>query len=122
MGSRGGTDGGSPCALGSRGGHSGAGPGVRGETDEGRGRVVEVSPLAGRPAPAAMLVNVPRLVSAYYTGRPDPAARAQRVVFGTSGHRGSALDGSFNEAHILAVTQAICRFRKQHGITGPLFL
>ncbi len=69
-----------------------------------------------------MLVNVPRLVTAYYTGRPDPAVAAQRVAFGTSGHRGSSLTLSFNEAHILAITQAICHYRSQHEITGPLFL
>ena len=69
-----------------------------------------------------MLVNVPRLITAYYTGRPDPAVRAQRVAFGTSGHRGSSFALSFNEAHILAITQAICQYRKQERITGPLFL
>jgi phosphoglucomutase len=79
-------------------------------------------PRAGRPAEAADLVNVPRLLAAYYTERPDPAERAQRVAFGTSGHRGSSLRGSFNEAHILATTQAICEVRREHGATGPLFL
>jgi phosphoglucomutase len=69
-----------------------------------------------------MLVNVPRLVTSYYTGKPDPAVPAQRVQFGTSGHRGTALENSFNEAHILAITQAICRYRAQAGIAGPLFL
>ena len=69
-----------------------------------------------------MLVNVPRLVTLYYTGQPDPAVPAQRVQFGTSGHRGSSLTNSFNEAHILAITQAICRHRAQAGIDGPLFL
>jgi phosphoglucomutase len=69
-----------------------------------------------------MLVNVPRLVTAYYAGRPDPAVREQRVAFGTSGHRGSSLKDAFNEAHILAVTQAICERRAAQGITGPLFL
>src|SRR5512139_3648816 len=69
-----------------------------------------------------MLVNVARLVTAYYTGRPDPAVREHRVAFGTSGHRGSALKQSFNEPHILAISQAICRYRRQQGITGPLFL
>jgi phosphoglucomutase len=77
---------------------------------------------AGKPAQPAMLVNVPRLITAYYTGRPDPAVRAQRVAFGTSGHRGTSFALSFNEAHILAITQAICQYRKQEGITGPLFL
>jgi phosphoglucomutase len=79
-------------------------------------------PLAGKPAPATMLANVPRLVTAYFNERPDPSDAAQRVTFGTSGHRGSALKGSFNEAHILAVTQAICNWRKKAGINGPLFL
>src|SRR6476659_766488 len=80
------------------------------------------SPLAGKPADASLLNNVPRLVTAYYTGRPDPSVPAQRVVFGTSGHRGSAFDNAFNEAHILAITQAICLYRKQQHIDGPLFL
>jgi len=79
-------------------------------------------PERGQPATPAMLVNVPRLITAYYTGRPDPAVRAQRVAFGTSGHRGSSFALSFNEAHILAITQAICQYRKQERITGPLFL
>lgn len=82
----------------------------------------EISPLAGKPADASILVNVPRLVTAYYTGRPDPAVPAQRVAFGTSGHRGSSLDDAFNEAHILAITQAICFYRKQQAIDGPLFI
>jgi phosphoglucomutase len=69
-----------------------------------------------------MLVNIPRLVTAYYTGRPDPAVREQRVMFGTSGHRGSALKNAFNEAHILAISQAICLYRQQQHIGGPLFL
>ncbi len=81
-----------------------------------------VSPLAGRPADPAMLVDVPKLVSAYFTTRPDPAEPAQRVSFGTSGHRGSSLDGSFNEWHVLAITQAICLYRQAQGIDGPLFL
>lgn len=79
-------------------------------------------PRAGRPAEAADLVNVPRLLAAYYTERPDPGERGQRVAFGTSGHRGSSLKGSFNEAHILATTQAICEYRAAQGIGGPLFL
>lgn len=82
----------------------------------------KISPLAGQPAPYASLVDVPRLVSAYYSGRPDPSVPAQRVAFGTSGHRGSSFDDSFNEWHVLAITQAICDFRKQKGIDGPLFL
>ena len=81
-----------------------------------------ISPLAGQPAPASMLVNVPRLVSAYYAEHPDVAVAAERVAFGTSGHRGSAFARTFNEAHILAITQAICNYRASHGITGPLFL
>jgi phosphoglucomutase len=82
----------------------------------------KISPLAGQPAPYASLVDVPRLVSAYYSGRPDASVPAQRVAFGTSGHRGSSFDESFNEWHVLAITQAICDFRKQQGIDGPLFL
>ncbi|QNK72775.1 alpha-D-glucose phosphate-specific phosphoglucomutase [Variovorax sp. PAMC28562] len=82
----------------------------------------KISPLAGQPAPYASLVNVPRLISAYYSGRPDTSVAAQRVAFGTSGHRGSSFDDSFNEWHVLAITQAICDFRKQKGIDGPLFL
>lgn len=78
--------------------------------------------LAGKPAPAEILVDLPRLVTAYYTRTPDPAEPSQRVAFGTSGHRGSALRDSFNEAHILAVTQAICEYRKAQGTDGPLFL
>jgi phosphoglucomutase len=81
-----------------------------------------LSPLAGKPAPLSMLANVARLVTAYYAERPDPAEPTQRVAFGTSGHRGSALRRSFNEAHILATTQAICDYRKQAGTSGPLFL
>lgn len=81
-----------------------------------------VSPLAGRPAEASMLVNVPRLVTAYYTETPDAEIAAQRVAFGTSGHRGSAFDNAFNERHILAITQAICLYRAYKKINGPLFL
>jgi len=83
---------------------------------------VNVSPLAGKPATPAMLVDVPKLITAYYTERPDPSVPAQRVVFGTSGHRGSAFDRSFNEWHILAISQAICLYRRQQKIDGPLFL
>ena len=83
---------------------------------------MKTNPLAGQPVRPDMLVNVPKLVTAYYTDVPDPAAPAQRVAFGTSGHRGSAFEKSFNEWHILAITQAICRYRKEHGIDGPLFL
>jgi phosphoglucomutase len=78
--------------------------------------------LAGKPATLAMLVDVPRLVTAYYTERPDPSVPAQRVSFGTSGHRGSAFDKAFNEWHILAISQAICLYRKEKKIDGPLFL
>ena len=79
-------------------------------------------PLAGKPAPLEVLVNIPRLVSAYYTLHPDPQNPAQAVVFGTSGHRGSSLTGSFNEDHVLAISQAIAEYRKAAGITGPLFM
>jgi phosphoglucomutase len=79
-------------------------------------------PLAGKPAPRSLLVNVPRLISAYYTHQPDPENPAHQVAFGTSGHRGSSLKNSFNEQHILAVTQALCDYRRQAGIDGPLFL
>ena len=81
-----------------------------------------ISPLAGKPVPASMLVNVPRLTASYFLLQPDPAIPAQRVAFGTSGHRGSAFDSAFNEAHILATAQAICDFRKSKGIDGPLFV
>jgi phosphoglucomutase len=80
------------------------------------------SPLAGKPPPPEMLVDVPALVAAYYTERPDPSVAAERVAFGTSGHRGSSLARSFTEWHILAVTQAICAHRARAGVTGPLFL
>jgi phosphoglucomutase len=83
---------------------------------------MSVDPRAGKPAEASMLANIPRLMTAYYSLRPDPNVAEQRVAFGTSGHRGSALDSAFNEAHILAITQAICTYRRQQGISGPLFL
>jgi phosphoglucomutase len=83
---------------------------------------MNVHPMAGHPAPSSVLVNIPRLVTAFYTDRPDPAVPAQRVEFGTSGHRGSSFDVAFNEGHILAMTQAICSYRKAQGIDGPLFL
>src|SRR5208282_1584202 len=83
---------------------------------------VKLSPLAGKPARPAMLVNIPRLVTAYYSGKPDAAVPEQRVVFGTSGHRGSAFANTFNEWHVLAISQAICDYRKRQGIDGPLFL
>ncbi len=81
-----------------------------------------ISPLAGQPAPPSVLVNVPRLVTAYYAQVPDPSVAAQRVAFGTSGHRGSSFDASFNEWHVLAITQAICDYRRSKKIDGPLFL
>src|ERR1700682_1696105 len=87
-----------------------------------KGEARNIDPLAGKPAPAAILVNVPRLVTAYYTDIPDAAIPAQRVAFGTSGHRGSAFEKSFNEWHIVAISQAICEYRKRRGINGPLFL
>ncbi|HEY6312580.1 MAG TPA: phosphoglucomutase, alpha-D-glucose phosphate-specific, partial [Streptosporangiaceae bacterium] len=79
-------------------------------------------PRAGQPATAADLVDVAKLVTAYYTVHPDPADAAQRVSFGTSGHRGSAFTATFNEDHILATTQAICEYRAGEGIDGPLYL
>ena len=83
---------------------------------------MKVSPLAGKPAPESILTNVPRLVTNYYSLEPDPNNPAQRVAFGTSGHRGTSGEGSFNEAHIVAITQAICMHRKQQRIDGPLFI
>jgi phosphoglucomutase len=83
---------------------------------------MEISPLAGKLAPPGILVNVPNLITAYYTRTPDPVRPEQRVSFGTSGHRGSAFNSAFNEWHILAITQAICLYRKQHKINGPLFM
>src|SRR4051812_45047796 len=79
-------------------------------------------PRAGKPAESSQLVNVPRLITNYYSLKPDLAEKTQRVAFGTSGHRGSSFSSSFNEDHILAITQAICRYRQQQGTTGPLFL
>ena len=81
-----------------------------------------ISPLAGKPLPAAMLVDIQALLAAYADLQPDPAVPAQRVVFGTSGHRGSAFDRSFNAPHVLAITQALCEHRKSKGIDGPLFI
>jgi phosphoglucomutase len=83
---------------------------------------MSLNPLAGKPAPRDILVNVPRLITAYYTEVPDPSVASQRVAFGTSGHRGSAFDRAFNEWHILAITQGICEYRKKQGTDGPLFL
>jgi phosphoglucomutase len=82
----------------------------------------EINPLAGKIAPPSMLANIPRLVTAYFEGKPDPSVAAQRVAFGTSGHRGSAFNNAFNEAHILAISQAICDHRRGIGIGGPLFV
>ena len=84
--------------------------------------VEKISSLAGKPAPASLLVNIARLVTTYFELSPDPQIPAQRVAFGTSGHRGSAFACAFNEAHILAITQAVCLHRKRAGVDGPLFL
>ena len=81
-----------------------------------------IDPRAGKPPDQSMLANVARLVSEYYTRAPDPSVAAERVRFGTSGHRGSSRDGAFNERHILAITQAICEHRRSHRIDGPVFL
>jgi len=81
-----------------------------------------LSPLAGKPAPKEMLIDPEQLEREYYVRKPDPAEPAQQITFGTSGHRGSPLTGSFNEAHILAITQAICDYRRRHGISGPLYM
>jgi phosphoglucomutase len=83
---------------------------------------VKLSPLAGKPAPSGLLTNVPRLLTAYFQLQPDASVQAQQVSFGTSGHRGTAFDRAFNEWHVLAISQAICEYRKLQGITGPLFL
>ena len=81
-----------------------------------------IHPMAGQLAPASVLIDVPALEQAYYTNRPDPADSRQQVAFGTSGHRGTALDSTFTEAHIVAITRAICDYRRAHAIDGPLFL
>lgn len=83
---------------------------------------MNIDPRAGQLATASDLVDVPKLIAAYYDERPDSNLPDQRVIFGTSGHRGSSFKKTFNEWHILAITQAICRYRKQHKIDGPLFL
>jgi phosphoglucomutase len=83
---------------------------------------MNISIHAGKPAQPSMLVDLPRLITAYYEERPDHSVPAQRVAFGTSGHRGSSFDRGFNQAHILAISQAICEYRKQNNIDGPLFL
>ncbi len=82
----------------------------------------KISPLAGKPAPKSILIDVQKLLAAYADIRPDPSVPTQRVAFGTSGHRGSSLDGSFNEWHILAISQAICEYRKSKGIDGLLYM
>ncbi|MGH8160316.1 MAG: phosphoglucomutase (alpha-D-glucose-1,6-bisphosphate-dependent) [Rhodanobacter sp.] len=82
----------------------------------------KISPLAGKPAPKSILVDIPKLLAAYADLKPDPSVPAQRVAFGTSGHRGSSFERSFNEWHILAISQAICEYRKGKGIDGPLFI
>ena len=84
--------------------------------------MAQTSPLAGKPAPADILVDVDALIRAYYDRAPDPGVPAERVSFGTSGHRGSSLAGTFNERHILAISQAICEYRQRHSIDGPLFV
>src|SRR5215475_2109127 len=81
-----------------------------------------ISPLAGKPAPREMLIDAARLEKAYFERTPDMSDRNQLVSFGTSGHRGSSLHGTFTEAHILAITQAICDYRHQHGTDGPLYM
>src|SRR5262249_57378580 len=85
-------------------------------------KVSAQTPAAGKPVPANALPNTPPLVTAYSASTPDPADPGQRVAFGTSGHRGSSLKNSFNENHILATTQAICDYRREAGLTGPLFV
>ncbi len=84
--------------------------------------VTKTNPLAGKPAAPTILVDIPKLITVYFSERPDPSVTAQRVAFGTSGHRGSSFDKTFNEWHVLAISQAICDYRKQQDIDGPLFL
>src|SRR6266852_2818080 len=81
-----------------------------------------VDPRAGQPPSAGQLVDVAKLIDAYYTRQPDPATPAERVAFGTSGHRGSSFDSTFNETHVLAISQAICLYRQRERISGPLFI
>jgi phosphoglucomutase len=82
----------------------------------------DIHPLAGQTVPPSMLANIPRLVTAYFAGKPDPKVPTQRVAFGTSGHRGSSLNDAFNEAHILAIAQALCEHRRDNNLSGPLFI
>src|SRR5436190_13227210 len=83
---------------------------------------MSIHPNAGKPPDPSKLTDIPKLITAYYAGQPNPAERTQRVAFGTSGHRGTSFAESFNEAHIVAITQAICEYRAQNDISGPLFL
>src|SRR6202035_2559174 len=84
--------------------------------------MAQINPLAGKPATPSMLANIPRLVPAYFAEKPDPKVAAQRVAFGTSGHRASAFTRAFNEAHILAISQALCEHRRNNHLSGPLFV
>src|SRR5436305_4193146 len=81
-----------------------------------------LSPLAGKPAPPEILVDIDKLIAAYYDQKPDAQNKAQLVSFGTSGHRGTSLNGTFTESHIAAITQALVEYRRAHGITGPIYL
>ncbi|MBF0169684.1 MAG: phosphoglucomutase, alpha-D-glucose phosphate-specific, partial [Nitrospinae bacterium] len=83
---------------------------------------MSIHPFAGKPAPRSMLADIPRLMTAYYTNHPSPDDRERQVSFGTSGHRGSSLAGTFNEEHIVAIAQAICEYRAGIGVDGPLFI
>ncbi len=83
---------------------------------------MSISPLAGKPATPEMLIDVARLQNDYYQCQPDFAEQNQRVHFGTSGHRGTSTNGTFTEAHILAITQAVCDYRRSHGIDGPILM
>src|SRR5512136_135960 len=83
---------------------------------------MSISPLAGKPAPASLLIDVAKLLADYHDKKPDVANPLQLVAFGTSGHRGTSLDGTFTESHILAITQAICGYRQSHGIDGPILV
>ena len=83
---------------------------------------MHINPLAGKPAEPSMLVNISKLITAYYTQKPSLSVPRQKVTFGTSGHRGCAFDTTFNEWHVLAISQALCQYRKQQRIDGPLYL